>query len=123
MTRHTESRLQAACVAWFRMKYRNLSPMLFAVPNGGYRSAAEARMMKAEGVTAGVSDLILLLSRGGYTALCIEMKTTSRGSQLSPTQKLWQQAAAENGCKCAVCRDIYQFKETVENYLNGEIEK
>ena len=32
--------------------------MLFAVPNGGGRSRIEAGIMKAEGVTAGVSDLI-----------------------------------------------------------------
>ena len=30
---------------------------------------------KAEGLVAGVSDLILLVSRGGFGALCIELKT------------------------------------------------
>lgn len=67
--RHEESELQRSCVKWFRYKYSNLKPLLFAVPNGGFRNVREARIMKAEGVVAGVSDLILLLPRQGFHAL------------------------------------------------------
>lgn len=70
--------MQRMCVGWFRLQYPAVGKLLFAVPNGGARSRTEAAIMKAEGVTAGVTDLILLLGRGGFNALCIEMKTTYR---------------------------------------------
>ena len=72
--------MQRMCVGWFRLQYPAVGKLLFAVPNGGARSRTEAAIMKAEGVTAGVTDLILLLGRGGFNALCIEMKTTDRHS-------------------------------------------
>ena len=75
--------MQRMCVGWFRLQYPAVGKLLFAVPNGGARSRTEAAIMKAEGVTAGVTDLILLLGRGGFNALCIEMKTTDRRSALS----------------------------------------
>lgn len=56
------------CVSWFRLKYPAIGKLLFAVPNGGARSRTEAAIMKAEGVTAGVADLILLIGRGGFNA-------------------------------------------------------
>ena len=64
--RHQESTLQKTCVSWFRAQYPDHALMLFAVPNGGGRSRIEASIMKGEGVTAGVADLILLEARGGY---------------------------------------------------------
>ena len=74
------------CVSWFRLQYPDIGKLLFAVPNGGARGRTEAAIMKAEGVTAGVTDLILLLGRGGFNALCIEMKTPDRRSVLSDAQ-------------------------------------
>ena len=48
--------------------------LLFHVPNGGKRNAAEAARFKAMGVKAGVPDLCLPVPRGGYAGLYIEMK-------------------------------------------------
>ena len=89
---HTESNLQQDCVRWFRLQYPKLAMLLFAVPNGGKRSrrtyvnkygslvtySPEAKAMNREGVTAGVSDLILLKPAGPFASLCIEMKTMER---------------------------------------------
>lgn len=50
--------MQRMCVGWFRLQYPAVGKLLFAVPNGGARSRTEAAIMKAEGVTAGVTDLI-----------------------------------------------------------------
>ena len=118
MTRHIESRLQQQCVAWFRLQHRSLAPLLFAVGNGGYRRLREAQIMKAEGVTAGVSDLILLVARGDYHALCVEMKTSSSSSRLSPAQKAWQEAASAAGNKCVVCRTFEEFRTEITRYLD-----
>lgn len=47
---------------------------LYAIPNGGGRSAAQGAALKAEGVKSGVSDLCLPVARGKYHGLYIEMK-------------------------------------------------
>ena len=114
---HPEHDLQVACVAWFRAAYAHHGPVLFAVPNGGSRNAIEAARLKAEGVTPGVADLILLEARGGYSCLCIEMKTHRRGSGQSDAQKEWQQAAEWGGAKYVVCRDFASFCREVTAYL------
>ena len=115
---HAESVLQRSCVAWFRAQYPGHALMLFAVPNGGARSAAEAGIMKAEGVTAGVSDLILLESRGGWGALCLEAKTTRRGSGQSERQRIWQAAAEDAGNRYEVFRTFEEFVAVVRDYMS-----
>lgn len=119
MPRHKESSIQQRCVAYFRRKYPQYSKLLFAVPNGGARRIREAQILKAEGVTAGVSDLILLVARGGYNALCIEMKRESSSSRLSPAQKEWQELAMAAGNKCVTCRSLEEFKKEVDTYLSA----
>ena len=118
---------QARCVAWFRLQYRDLAPLLFAVPNAARRTRWEVAQLKQEGMVAGVSDLVLLVPRGGYGALCIEMKkeqeewkagkrTLKRGYQ-SPAQKAWQAAAEQAGNKYVVCHSLDEFQRDVNRYL------
>ena len=127
----SESSIQIACVGWFKMQYRNIEPLLFAVPNGGKRQMKtiikkgvardvpiEAIRMGKEGLTSGVSDLILLIARGEYSSLCIEMKSKI-GTQ-SPEQKSWQKQAEKHGNKYAVCHSLEQFMTEINNYLKLE---
>lgn len=114
---HPEHDLQVACVAWFRAQYPKDAAMLFAVPNGGRRGKVEAALLKAEGVLPGVADLILLEARGGYGALCIEMKTRRRGSGQSDYQRDWQAEAEAHGNKYVVCRDQAAFCREVTAYM------
>jgi hypothetical protein len=113
--RHIESKIQIAAVRWFDYQYPGLSRCLFAVPNGGSRNKREAAIMKAEGVRAGVADLILLTPRGEYGALCIELKTET-GRQ-SPEQIEWQKQAENAGNKYVVCRSVDEFINIVNDYL------
>ena len=115
--RHNESKIQEMCVRWFRLSYPTLAPMLFAVPNGGSRNKIEAARLKAEGVTAGVADLLLLhrSEDGQYSSLCIEMKA-EKGRQ-SESQKEWQRRAEENGNCYVLCRTLDEFIVAVRNYL------
>ena len=115
--RHQESDLQRTCVAWFRAQYPEHALMLFAVPNGGGRSRIEGAIMKGEGVTAGVADLILLEARGGYGSLCIEMKTGDKSSRQRPSQKAWQEASEKAGNKYAVIRTFEAFRDLVTDYM------
>ena len=92
--------------------------MLFAVPNGGFRNKRGAGIMKAEGVTAGVADVILLKPSGGYASLCVEFKTED-GTQRA-TQKEWQKAAEGAGNKYVIVRSFDAFKEEIETYLSAK---
>lgn len=116
--RHIESNLQRNCFTWFRLQYPRLRLLLFAVPNGGFRNKREAGIMKAEGVTAGVADVILLKPSGGYASLCVEFKTED-GTQRA-TQKEWQKAAEGAGNKYVIVRSFDAFKEEVETYLSAK---
>lgn len=109
--------MQRMCVGWFRLQYPAVGKLLFAVPNGGARSRTEAAIMKAEGVTAGVTDLILLLGRGGFNALCIEMKTTDRRSALSDAQIEWRSLTITNGNRHVVCRTLEEFQSEIRWYM------
>jgi hypothetical protein len=114
--RDLEHRLQCACVRWFRLAYPQHQHNLFAVPNGGYRTPATAAKIKAEGALPGVSDLILLIARGGYHGLLIEMKT-DKGRQ-SEAQREWQRLIETDGYKYVVVRSIEEFIKVVTDYLN-----
>lgn len=118
----SEHNIQASCVTWFRLQYPHLASLLFAVPNGTYFNSATRgkafayhRKLVAEGLTKGVADLILLVPRNGFGALCIEMKTKI-GKQ-STEQKEWQKTAENNGNKYIVCRSLEEFIFAVNNYL------
>lgn len=115
-----EHDLQVDCVRWFSLQYPSLRGRLFAVPNGGHRSKTEAARLKAEGVVAGVSDLILLKSNHQYGALLIEMKTTARNSRQSDRQKEWQKTITSLGeYKYVVCRTLDDFMREVRCYLQN----
>lgn len=107
----------------FHKKYfalLRLAHALFAVPNGGWRNEATGAKLKAEGVTAGVADLILLHPSGfGHYALLIEMKT-EEGRQ-SMAQRRWQEAIEKSGdgkYRYKVVRSEKEFMMEVEWYLN-----
>ena len=113
--KYDESRIQVACVKWFNYQYPGYRGLLFAVPNGGARNAVTGRILKAEGVVAGVADLILLVPIVGHNALCIEMKTEKGRQQAS--QKEWQEKVESAGAKYVICRSFEQFVEIVTDYM------
>ena len=111
-----EHRIQRSCVRWFNLKHQSLKGRLFAVPNGGKRDALTGAKLKAEGVVAGVADLILLAPNRFYGALLIEMKTAS-GRQ-STSQKEWERIVTDKGeYKYVVCHSLEDFINEVDNYL------
>lgn len=115
--RHEESQIQQSCVRWFRMQFPDIALLLFAVPNGGARNKREAGILKGEGVTAGVADIILLKPSGGFASLCVEFKTEDKGSNQRETQKRWQEVAETAGNKYVICRSFDDFYREVRSYL------
>ncbi len=115
-----EHLIQVACVRWFNYQYPMLRGCLIAVPNGGRRDAITGARLRDEGVTAGVSDLILFQRRGRSGALLIEMKT-EKGRQ-STGQRQWQATLEAQGYRYELCRSLDDFRRAVNSYLCQTIE-
>lgn len=109
--RHIEEDIQTACVSWFRVMYPRY--LCFAAPNGGSRNVVEAAHMKAAGVLAGVSDLIIV---GDRSVLFVEMKTKT-GRQ-SERQKDFQRSVERLGFEYKVCRSLADFQQVVTRWIN-----
>jgi len=97
----TEEQEQRALVAWLRY-----NGILFThVPNGGYRTRAEAGIFRALGVSAGVPDVLIfdpppcVPDRRG---VAIELKR-SRGGRVTPEQRNWLDALHARGWETMIC--------------------
>lgn len=112
-----EAQLQEACVRWFTYSYQQYEKLFFAVPNGGSRNQIEAYNLKLQGVTPGVSDLILLVPNKTYHALCIEMKH-GKGKQ-TEHQIMFQNSVEAAGYQYTVCRTFEEFETTIKTYLSN----
>lgn len=113
-----EGKIQAECFSWFWNTYPQYRKCLFHVPNENDRADSniiQGAIRKSMGVVAGVADLILMVKRGPYGALCIEMKD-ERGTQ-KPAQKEWQVVVENQGYRYVICRSLEQFKKIIEEYL------
>ena len=113
-----EGRIQSECFVYFHNTYPEYRGLYFCVPNENSRAdsnSATGAIRRAMGVTAGVSDSLMLIPRGRYICLCIEFKT-EKGKQ-SDIQKSWQAKVESVGAKYVICRSLEQFKELVREYL------
>ena len=117
----TESQIQKDCVRWFRKRYESIEPLFFSVANGGARNVWTAKIMKDEGVRAGVADLILLVPRHGYAGLLVEMKTPD-GKQ-SDSQKEFERLATAYKYKYVVVRDLTTFQQLMLWYIEDKGEQ
>jgi hypothetical protein len=109
----SESKLQIAMVNYFRFKYPKYH--LFAIPNGGNRSAITGAILKKEGARAGVADLFLMHGNSQFHGLWIEVKT-DKGKQ-SPNQKQFEIDALKCKYEYKVVRSLEEFIIVVTNYL------
>lgn len=82
--------------------YATAARRTFAIPNGGGRSKREAGRLKAEGVTAGVSDIFCSVPRGDQHGLYIEMKSLI--GYASREQREWIAGSISEGYAAATCR-------------------
>ena len=110
-----EHNIQRLLVAWFRDRYPALSGVFFAIPNGGRRNKVTAAQMKAEGVLAGIPDLMLATPRGDKAGLFLELKT-ARGSA-SKAQRAAIAALSEQGYAVAVAKGYEAAKTAITDYL------
>ena len=117
--RSNEGKIQADCYRWCYNERPETRKLLFHVANENDRAdsnAIQGAIRKSLGLVAGVADLILLMPRGEYHGLCIEMKD-AHGTQ-KPAQKEWQIIVENQGYLYRVIRSLEEFKELINWYLS-----
>lgn len=96
-----------------------LARRAFAIPNGGARSKAVAGKLKAEGVRAGVLDVMLPVPRGGSAGLWIEFK--SKVGYPTPDQRDEIDALVRDGYTVLLARDAEKAAQMTQAYLDGQL--
>ena len=125
--RDPEAQIQKEFILWTRSqktlkKYPLLRKLLFAVPNGGYRSPKTASDMNAEGVEKGVSDILFLApSFGKFHYLALEFKAP-KGRQ-SDNQKDFEHEVDQIGGIYQLCYSVDEAKSLIAWYYAGMDQK
>jgi len=99
---------QVEIVNWFRHTYPDV--LIYAVPNGGNRSASEANALVLEGVVAGIPDLHV-----PEWDLYIEMKRT-KGGIVSDEQWDIMKKLTMAGKRCLVGRGFEDAKAQIQQF-------
>lgn len=113
----TEADEQVAIFEWADWnKYRVPElELLYHVPNGGKRDIKTAIKLKQEGVKAGVPDIVLPVSRGGYHGLYIELKVGK--NKPTKEQKEWLESLKQEGYYTTWCIGSQEAIKVIEEYL------
>lgn len=116
-----EHKEQATLIEWWAIycrEYHIDEALLFAIPNGGARSAITGAMLKAEGVRKGIPDLFLAIPKEPFHGLFIEMKKP-KGGIVSDEQSIAMDMLKCQRYKCEVCRGWAQAREAICAYLGN----
>ena len=100
-----------------RVRHLRHDLLCFSIPNGGYRTKTEAPRLKAEGVLAGVPDLILARANKKYHGLYLEFKT-AKGRTSDQQKKVIEKLRTEGYC-VEIVRSADQAWKTLMEYLDG----
>ncbi|HHX8662898.1 TPA: VRR-NUC domain-containing protein [Vibrio alginolyticus] len=74
-TKLAEHWLQVRLFYTLETQYKDIYPLVFSIPNGGYRTPKAASMMSYEGQKKGVPDIFFPIPRGVYHGFFLEVKT------------------------------------------------
>lgn len=107
---HPESDFQKSLIVFFDSVVRPDEAFLFAVPNGEKRDARTAAILKAHGVRAGVSDLVLVVPGSTWY---IELKKPGLplplDRHLSANQERFRDRIVSLRHNYRICNSIEQF--------------
>ncbi|BBT41426.1 VRR-NUC domain-containing protein [Pseudomonas putida] len=112
-----EGQEQASLMREIQLRYPEVYELIYHVPNGGHRVKAVAAKLKAQGVKAGIPDLVLPMARGGYFGLYIEFKATVDPAAVSPSQQACIRRLNDQGYLAVVCRGHFDAMECLRAYL------
>ncbi len=122
--KHLEEAEQELVFTW--AAYDKRLRYMHSIPNGAHlagNSSQRGRQMarlKRQGLTIGVSDIFLPLSRGGYHGLYIELKRRKQDgpSRISKDQQDFQNYVEAQGYCATVCYGAGHAIATIEDYLD-----
>lgn len=113
-----EGQEQAALITELRIRLPEVADLIYHVPNGGHRVKAVAAKLKAQGVKAGIPDLVLPMARGGFFGLYIEFKATPpNDAAISDSQHERIRKLNAQGYLAVVCRGHFDTMEQIRAYL------
>ena len=96
--------------------------LLYAIPNGGQRSKAQAGKLRGEGVQAAVPDLCLPVARSFYHSLYIELK--AEGKYATKEQRAYHERLREQGHAVFEIQGADLALDVILAYLGlGELQK
>jgi hypothetical protein len=113
-----ESIEQRLFVQRFRLDPSTRDLPACAIPNGGKRSAREAALMKAEGVTAGAPDWMLFVPRGPYHGLALEFKRPGGRWRLTEAQAAFHDRLRDHGWQVYIATSAEQAWHLLGVYLS-----
>jgi hypothetical protein len=111
----SEHQLQASIFSYVNKVLPALRPFMFAIPNGGQRNVIVAKKLKAEGVTAGVWDILIVIPNIYKHGLFIECKVSK--NELTKTQQDFKEKVQPVGYHFEECRSLEDFIAILENYF------
>ena len=111
---------QRELFAWvLLLPFSHPAKLAFAVPNGARTSISVAKRLKAEGLRAGVPDVVLPVARGGHHGLFIELKRADGvPSDVNVVQRQWHEALKAQGYRVVVAFGAAQARQAITDYLN-----
>ena len=115
------SRIQTACVKWFRYQHSDIKDLLFSIPNGIPLANQNIRTkiynkLKEEGLHPGSPDLFLAVGNSIYNGLFIEIK--SKKDRLRKVQADMIRELESENYKCIIVRSLDEFMEVIKEYLS-----
>lgn len=129
-TEHQEQKALFQLARMFASRIPQLE-LLYAVPNGaklpfsynikGQRISKQARVLKEEGMRAGVPDMFLPIARNGKHGLYLELKRSDHSYHPSEEQRWWFARLRAEGYACEVCYGCEAAWAVILDYLGEKI--
>ena len=112
----SEHQIQAALFKWLAAVHPKV--VAYAIPNAARRSMAQAAYLKAEGLRAGMPDVVIATARGGYHGMYLELKTQK--GKLSESQTEMLTRLANEGYASAVAYGLDDAIFLITKYVEGK---
>lgn len=121
-----EGNEQKVLIRWLKGEQRRgkqvgmlLEDVTYHVPNGGKRNKKTAADLKAQGVRAGVSDLVIASARGGWHGLYIEFKAAPpHDAAFADSQREWLARMEARGYLAVLAKGVDEAKAVLVAYAS-----